>query len=236
MLLGLVLVSLLGGIFWKIDLHTAGRAVIMAHDKITVITHTPGRVSSVGVSVGERVSAGDTLICLDAMIDRTLSEANGNRVRAPEDGIVGEISAHPGQLVNAGDHVACIVINRPRYELVAFFPGSNSEQLRPGMSMHVTLEGNPEWQEITPIISVCGRFPNLGEAARYGRIPHLENIEISGPVVMVRSTLPSTRIVVTADSKAHLDGMTGEADVRTGSEPLLINILPSIKKMLGMAH
>jgi biotin carboxyl carrier protein len=55
----------------------------------------PGTVIEIAVEVGQRVSAGDVLITLEAMKMEL-------PIRAPRDGIVSAIRCQPGELVQAG--------------------------------------------------------------------------------------------------------------------------------------
>ena len=56
----------------------------------------PGLVVAVNVAAGDAVSAGDTLLVLEAMKMQ-------NEIAAPIDGTVGEVLVEAGQSVNAGD-------------------------------------------------------------------------------------------------------------------------------------
>ena len=59
----------------------------------------PGRVLRVGVAPGEAISAGQSLLVLEAM-------KMENEVKAPRDGVVDSIAVTAGQAVNAGEVLA----------------------------------------------------------------------------------------------------------------------------------
>jgi membrane fusion protein (multidrug efflux system) len=232
----LVLVSLLGSIIGKINEYASGPAVIRARDRVSVTAKAPERVYSVEVSAGDRVEAGDLLVRLDGAIGPTTARGNTDQVLAPRSGIVGEIRVRSGQFVNPGDQVVNIVKEQAGYELVAFLPGSYAQQLRPGMPMRVKLHGDSRSHETMRIDSVSPRFPVLREAARYAGIEDSTGSEVPGPVVMVRSLLDSAKLTGGAGSNSYLDGMTGEVDVRIRSEPIIICVLPALKKILRMRN
>ncbi len=56
----------------------------------------PGRILSILVKEGQRISAGETLCILEAM-------KMHNEVRAPRDGIVADLRVAEGAIVNGGD-------------------------------------------------------------------------------------------------------------------------------------
>ena len=59
------------------------------------VAQTPGKVIDLRVKVGDRVSAGETVLLLEAM-------KMEHPVRAPEDGVVTEVLVAPGEQVEAG--------------------------------------------------------------------------------------------------------------------------------------
>ena len=62
----------------------------------------PGKVVSVGATVGSTVQAGDTLLVVEAMKMET-------SVSATTAGTIGEVLVTPGDKVNAGDLLVVIV-------------------------------------------------------------------------------------------------------------------------------
>ena len=62
----------------------------------SVITPMPGKIVAIKVSPGDRVSAGDELVVLEAM-------KMEQSIRSPSDGVVKEIIAKEGQAVAHGD-------------------------------------------------------------------------------------------------------------------------------------
>jgi biotin carboxyl carrier protein len=233
-LVALAVVSLLGGIFGKVNEYVSGPAMVRARDIVTATAGAPGRVYSVEVSVGNRVKAGDILVRLDGAIGPTPSKGNREQVLAPDNGIVGEILVRSGQLVNQGEQVVSIVKEQSGYDLVAFLPSSYAQQLRPGMPMRVKVRGDPRLDEFTRIDSVSHELLALREAARNSGMEDFRGTEPPGPVVMVRSFLRSTKLMGDAGSNSYLSGMAVEVDVRIRSEPIIVWIFPASKRIFGM--
>ncbi len=73
-----------------------GSSVAVAAGEGAVLPPMPGRVISVLVKPGDRVSRGTPLLVLEAMKMQ-------NEIPAPTDGIVREVRVLPGQGVGAGD-------------------------------------------------------------------------------------------------------------------------------------
>lgn len=62
----------------------------------------PGKILSISVSVGQRVSAGECLMVLEAM-------KMENEMVAPRDGTVKQILVSQGTMVNTGDVLAVLI-------------------------------------------------------------------------------------------------------------------------------
>jgi biotin carboxyl carrier protein len=73
-----------------------------ANGPVTVRSTMPGRVVKVLVRVDDRVSAGQTLVVLEAM-------KMENELRAPRDGRVASVSCVEGATVEAGQDLAVLV-------------------------------------------------------------------------------------------------------------------------------
>ncbi|MEM3873626.1 MAG: biotin/lipoyl-containing protein [Candidatus Bathyarchaeia archaeon] len=76
-------------------------AVSLAVGKDAVLAPIAGRIISLKVSVGQKVSKGDCICILEAM-------KMANEVAAPKDGVVKEILVSEGAVVNKGDVLAVI--------------------------------------------------------------------------------------------------------------------------------
>lgn len=74
-----------------------------AEEKGPIVISAPmaGKIVSVKVSVGAKVSEGEALAVLEAM-------KMENEIAAPKNGTVGEVYAKPGSLVKAGDKLVLI--------------------------------------------------------------------------------------------------------------------------------
>jgi biotin carboxyl carrier protein len=73
----------------------ADRASDIIEGPRPVIATMPGRIMRVLVAAGDRVAAGQAVVVVEAM-------KMENEMRAPKDGVVGEVSVQPGASVEAG--------------------------------------------------------------------------------------------------------------------------------------
>ena len=68
---------------------------------VSVTAPMPGNILDVKVAVGQKVTAGQTLLVLEAM-------KMENEIVAPQDGTVASINCNKGDVVNSGDVLATL--------------------------------------------------------------------------------------------------------------------------------
>ena len=68
---------------------------------VSVTAPMPGNILDVKVAVGQKVTAGQTLLVLEAM-------KMENQIVAPQDGTVASINCNKGDVVNSGDVLATL--------------------------------------------------------------------------------------------------------------------------------
>ncbi len=79
----------------------AAPAPVAVGDGTPVEAPLPGNVLSIKVNVGDKVSAGDVLLLIEAM-------KMENEICAPSDGVVAQICVSTGNMVNTGDTLIII--------------------------------------------------------------------------------------------------------------------------------
>jgi biotin carboxyl carrier protein len=99
-----------------------------------VQTPSAGQVQSVGVSVGQQVTQGQSVAQL-----RPLPPAGGDPVDvvSPYSGQVLELLVNPGELVSIGSGILNLEENANPLEIVVFFPASVGKQIKTGMKAEV---------------------------------------------------------------------------------------------------
>lgn len=229
-LLILVSVGLLGTIIGQLNVYTSGPAVTRANHTIFATAAAGGRVRSVVVSRGDAVRTGDMLLVLDKLQSGEPGRKS-KMLTAPANGIVSDIRVRAGQLLSSGAQAISIVEPDAGYDVIAFLPESDASQLHPGMVMHLKISTESSFDCTVTISRVDPRIMNPSEALRYAGEEDSATFPISGRVIAVRAALP---VVGTSESSpAYHDGVTGEAEVSISSEPVIVALIPGLRKIFG---
>ena len=119
------------------------------------------------------LAARQPLTALGAELEQARARMEARTIRAPFDGMLGDVRVQPGQYLAPGTHVVSLRRKDAPATLLAFLPGYYRPLLRSGMPMSVELEGfRHEYQTlliesvgsqiIGPVHSLTGtRVPNM---------------------------------------------------------------------------
>ena len=161
----------------------------------------------------------------------TARTALGERlIRAPRDGIVGDIRVRPGQRVVPGDIIASILDASQGLEVIALLPGEDRPQLAPGMVVRLELTGYRYAYQTVIIDSVSSDVLAPAEAKRVLGAEFADGLQLTGPVVLVRGRLPSAEFEVDGRTFHYHDGMVGIAEVRVRTEPIVFTLIPGTRR------
>jgi len=161
----------------------------------------------------------------------TARTALGERlIRAPRDGIVGDIRVRPGQRVVPGDIIASILDASQGLEVIALLPGEDRPQLAPGMVVRLELTGYRYAYQTVMIDSVSSDVLAPAEAKRVLGAEFADGLQLTGPVVLVRGRLPSAEFEVDGRTFHYHDGMVGIAEVRVRTEPIVFTLIPGTRR------
>ena len=117
-------------------------------------------------------------------------------------------------------------------EVLALMPGAYAPQIHAGMPLILRIDGYPQSRESLTIREVAPDIVGPNEAERYVGKEIAQALSLSGPILMVRTTLPKETFQ-SADEKFHYhDGMVAQAEVRVRKEPLITALVPGIKQPL----
>jgi membrane fusion protein (multidrug efflux system) len=167
--------------------------------------------------------------------ERDLARAHLDELtlRAPRDGIVGDVRVREGERLAAGDLVLTLWDSDAPRTVIAMLPGHYQPQLHPGASMRFELSGyRHAYQELT-IERVGGQVVGPGEARRYLGAAIADAVTVEGPVVLVEATVPGGEIQVDGNTLPLRHGMTGTAEARVRKESLLFALVPGLRGALG---
>lgn len=167
--------------------------------------------------------------------ERELAQARqqARTLRAPRAGVVSTLKVREGQYVNPGESVVSVTGDEVRVTLVALLPGGYRPRLEPGMPLHVELNGfSHEYQTFT-IQSVGDQILGPNEVRRYLGADHADAVTLSGPLVVVKASIPATTFRIKGKTFNYFDGMLAQADVRVRTERILVTLIPGLKGALG---
>ena len=137
-------------------------------------------------------AADSSLRELRLQLESARTDLDQRTLRAKVDGVVGDVLVHPGQAVQPGDVIASVGGGEGGLELIALLPGEDRPQLAPGMQVRFELAGYRYVYRTVTIDSVSSDVLSPA-AARLTLGPELASeVQLTGPVVLVRAKLPST--------------------------------------------
>lgn len=174
-------------------------------------------------------SLGQAVTAQRLDLERARAQLEERTVRAPHDGIIGDLRIRPGQWIEAGIVVASIVDPGEGAELVAVVPGGDRPRLAAGQRVRLELAGYHHAYQDLAVESVATEALGPEEARRYLG-PIADGVDLRGPVVLVRARLPAT---FDADGIAYryVDGMTGQVEIELGTERIIHALLPGLRRL-----
>jgi multidrug resistance efflux pump len=176
-------------------------------------------------------AAREALVALRARRELAERRLDERSLRAPYDGVVGDVRVRAGQLVEAGTSLLELVDVGSSAAITALLPGRYRPFLKPGQKLRFQLDGfTRRVQELT-IARVGDQIVGPSEALRYLGRDLADSLRIEGPVVLVQAELPKATFMADDDSSlpfAH--GMQGKAESAVRSEPLAYALVPALKQ------
>lgn len=237
---------------------------ISGHTRITA--KVSGTASRIEIKPGEHVEAGRLLVSFASAveqaeltrIDRELElQADRNAasvtalqaqrdvmvarldqlaVRAPHAGIIGDVRVRPGQLVQAGELVLTLLGDEHRCSVQAVLPAQYRPQLRRGMPLRFEVSGySYAYQDLT-ITSIGAQIIGPSEVKRFLG-PDLEDtLRLEGPMVLVEASPCATSFTADGQSFEFYHGMSGLAEARIRTRPILVSLVPALQVFFGNPH
>lgn len=177
-------------------------------------------------------AARQRLAGLDGQRALAHARAAERAVVAPESGVVSDVRVRPGQPVAPGDAIVAVEQDAAKTVVIGLFPG----HVRPLLSavdtrLYLDLEGFPNSRQAVQVRSVADEVVGPAEAMRYLGRDREGALDLSGPVVMVMTELPSD-IFVSDDIEYRMyDGMQGILEARVRSATLLETLIPALQEI-----
>ncbi|HRC57612.1 MAG TPA: hypothetical protein PKU97_16875, partial [Kofleriaceae bacterium] len=105
-------------------------------------------------------------------------------------------------------------------------------RLRRGQPIQIDLTGYTKVRERGTIVEVGTEVIGPNEARRALGQKNADAVPLSGPVVMVRATLPTRNFKVNRDTFRYHDGMPLRGEVKVENKPFLVSLIPALEKVL----
>ncbi len=161
--------------------------------------------------------------------DLLSAQLNERLIRAPVDGTVGDIRVRVGQVVSPGDILVSIAREPKRFSVMVLMPGRQRPELAKGQNLRLELAGYSYVYHDLMIERVDDEVIGPQEVRRTLGREVADAIAVTGPVVVVHATLPTTSFETGGRTYQYYDGMQGIARARVRSERLLNTLVPGIR-------
>jgi multidrug resistance efflux pump len=176
-------------------------------------------------------SAKQMLSSLKPRRDLARQLARARFVRAPHAGVVTDVRIRAGQHLGANELVLGIAPLDAPATLVCALPGEYRPMLKVGQDVRFALDGYKfEYRTVT-VDGVGEEVVGPMEMRRYLGQELADVFPLHGPTVLVKAKLPSRTFEADGQTYTYVEGLTGHADVRVRSEPILLTLLPALKAL-----
>lgn len=166
---------------------------------------------------------------LRAERERTNAHLRKHMIRAPRSGIVRDLRVKQGQALEAGEMLISIASEEIQPHVIALLPGDDRPRIDVGMTLVFEIDGYRDAEQALRIDHVYEDVIGPAEALRVLGPEIAADLSISGPVVLVRATLPEGDFESKSTRYHYHDGMRGHADVEVRSHSLLEALVPSLE-------
>ncbi len=153
-------------------------------------------------------------------------------LEAPSNGEVADIRTQVGQEILPGQVAMTLRSGSAGFQVLAAIPGRFRPMLKTGAPAWLRLEGYPHDALRTTVRRVDASVIGPKEAARYLGAGAAGAMELSGPIVLVRASLPESTFAALGRRYSHYDGMQGRLEVRVQTEPMILALIPGLRSVI----
>jgi membrane fusion protein (multidrug efflux system) len=177
-------------------------------------------------------TARSSLTALRAQKELAQARLDQRSIRAPQDGSVSDVRIRPGQQLNPGDVVLTLVPHDASFTVIAMLPGHYRPVLRVGMPLRVELEGYRFQYRRVTIDEISDEVVGPAEVRRFLGADIADAVNLSGPVVLVQASLPTSTFDLDGHTVRYHDGMLAKAEARVRSERILLSLVPGLRAVV----
>ena len=184
------------------------------------------RLASPGDSATEQ-----SLIATRTALERARARLAQRVVRAPIDGVVGDVRVRPGQHLSAGELLLSVIADQEVRSVVGLIPGHFGPQLAVGQRLRLTLVGYPDLSFHLDVTAVGEEVISPFEARQALGGSIADTVAVAGPVVLVEGRLADSVFRDGDREWRYRDGMEGVMEIRVRSRPILFHLIPGLDRV-----
>ena len=179
-------------------------------------------------------AAKEGLTSLRAKRDQAKNAVESRVIRAPVAGWVSDVRVTVGQHVNAGEVLLAVTApGEARVSAVAMVPASFRPMLQRGSQMRFELEGFAFDYTDVAASEVSAEAVGAKEVLRLLGQEKSDSVHLDpGAHVLVTAKLSAATFASEGQSYAFFDGLTGTAEIRVRREPILVMLVPALRKLV----
>lgn len=174
--------------------------------------------------------ARESLVSLRTRRDLARAQVDRRTLLAPRQGLVGDVRAREGQLVQVGQRLIDLQGPAVSGHVTALLPGRYRPLLQPGDKMRFELAGFQKLTHELVVERVGDQIVGPREAARFVGPDLADAFAVAGPVVLVQARLPRLSFEMDGEPYAFASGMLGKAEAIVRNDPIAFMILPGLKR------
>jgi multidrug efflux pump subunit AcrA (membrane-fusion protein) len=180
------------------------------------------------------VSLRQSLAAFRAARDQAQNAVDARTIRAEVAGYVTDVRVRPGQHVNLGDVVLAVApAGQARPSVVAMVPGDYRPMLKQGLPLRFELDGFRYEYADLEVGEVAAEAVGPLEVQRLLGQDRAESILLGpGAKVLVTARLPAPTFSSEGQPYGYFDGLTGTAEIRVRSEPILVTLVPALRQWI----
>jgi len=177
-----------------------------------------------------------TLTGLQSQREYAEQQVRARAIYAPNAGVVSDIRTRPGQALVPGQIAVILLSDDPQLVVEAALPGHYRPQLESGLPVRLELSGYSHAYQTLTLESISDEVIGPAEARRFLGTEVADVMSISGPVILVRASIPRSEFRSGRQSYQYYDGMHGRLEVCVQSEPIIIALIPGLKYFTEGKH
>lgn len=177
--------------------------------------------------------AKQTLASLRSRREAAKNSVDAKTVRAPISGMVSDVRVRPGQPLTPGE-VLCAVVPKTSQQvsLVAMVPAEYRPMLKSGLKMRFELDGFRYEYADLDVEEVSVEAVGPAEVQRFLGHDRGDAVRLDlGGKVFVSAKLPASTFTSEGQPYGYFDGLTGTAEVRVRSEPIIVTLIPALRQV-----